>query len=553
MAKKNNKIPPKTNPVGFKTKGNNTKNNAPVSNMQTNEGGATIINNRKRITIIIVAAILVIALSLAIFFGFFNGNGRFDYIKRDLTKYITLSESDYKNIKVNIPLYEFEESMIDRAITDLLVENKSEKPLYDGTGVKNIAITLGDMVTLRFRGYTKDENGKETDILSLMNLTEDNDATLEVGIYENLIGLNEAFIGLIPNTIPTFEKIVDGVVEEGDVVYVSYSGSRPEEEPETVKSVRIDLSRTDLDEVYGVGFKDKLIGQKIGVGQSMITLSLPSGGTAMYVDLKVDFLTRCEDNPFVVEATYPPDYEGEKSLRGKTVYFDMYVKNAVIYDTPEYNEEFITKTLGLSAEDLSEFEGNTLIEKHRSSLKAELLQDIEEVNTSLLIEAIWEHLADKGEVIKYPESEVNGYYNSLLAELQSYYNANTSKYDSIDSAAIGGYGLESGADWQSYLRSRAELEVRDKLIFYYIFKEEGFMPNEEEYQRVYNEIVDHQVSLMIEESEIDFDTLSEEEYKKEVELLKEKFLDIVGDYGMDELIYREIGYKKMAEKLVIIE
>ncbi len=553
MAKKDNNIPKKKNPTGFKTKGSNSGNRTNSAPIVSNSHGGAIINKRKAIIISVVATVLVIALALGIFFGFFAGKRRFDYIKRDLSKYITLSESDYKNIKVDVPLYEFEEYMIDRAITDLLVANKAENPLYDGTGVKNLAITIGDVVTLRFRGYTKDENGKETDISSLMNLTADNDATLEIGAYENLVGLNEAIVGIIPNDVTTFEKIETGVVGAGDVVYVSYSGSKPETAPQTVKMERIDLSRPDLEEVYGTGFKEALIGQEIGNSQSMVTLSLPGGGTAMYIDLKVDFLTRCENDPFVVEATYPPDYEEVKELRGKTVFFDIYIKNAVIYDTPEYNEEFIEKTLKLTDDDLSKYKGANRIEKHREYIREELLAGIESTNEQIIAGAIWEHLADKGKVIKYPKSEVEGYYNSMLANVYAYFQQNGSTYETIDSAAIAYYRLESGADWQAHIRSLAELEVRDKLIFYYIFKEEGFTPTEEEYNAKYNEIVEHEVSLMINEHAEELEGLEGEEYDAQVDLLRQELLDYLGEDGMRELIYFEVGTRKMAKYLAVIE
>ena len=79
------------------------------------------------------------------------------------------------------------------------------------------------------------------------------------------------------------------------------------------------------------------------------------------------------------------------------------------------------------------------------------------------------------------------------------------------------------------------------------------MQDEEEYNSVYNEIVQHEISLMIEESEIDFDSLSEEEYNREVALLEEELIEFLGKYGMNELIYREVGNRKMVKHLVIIE
>ncbi len=552
MAKKEKNTPQK-NPIGFKTRGNNSTGARAATYTAPPAAEKRSPISKKKVAILsAVAAILVIAIGLGIFFGFFY-NKKFNYAKEDLSKYITLSESDYKNIKIAIPLYEYSSSLVDRAITDLLVKNKLDAS-YDGTGVKNLPITIGDVVTLRFRGYTKDENGNEVDIASLLNLATDNDETIEVGAYDNLVGINEALLGIIPDDIPTFEKITEGVVEEGDVVYLSYSVSMPVGDGETIKNKRIDLSRTDLDEVFGVGFKDAIIGLEIGKAQSMLTLPLKNGdGTAVYVDLKAEFATKCEKNPLKLTATYPANYESDKSLRGKTVYFDFYIKNCIVHDTPEYNEEFITKTLKLTEESLKEFEGNTLIEKHRASLEKELKENIENANNQLILEAIWEHLADKGTVIKYPKSEVDGYYNSLLANVNAYYQQNTGKFESLDAAAISAYGLEAGSDWRAYLKLLAEVEVRDKLIFYYIFNNEGYKPTDEEYKETYDAIVEYELSLMIEEHKSELEGLTEEEYNEQVEFLKKELLDYLGDDGMREIIYYEIGNKKMVENLAILE
>ena len=141
----------------------------------------------------------------------------------------------------------------------------------------------------------------------------------------------------------------------------------------------------------------------------------------------------------------------------------------------------------------------------------------------------------------------------MYANGLNYYYDNEESFESIDAAILYYYNLSSGDDWQSYLRALAKAEVRDKLIFYYIFNVEGYMPGEEEYTEKYNAIVANEMKSIVEEHADELEGLEGAEYDAQVELLKNKMLDYVGDFTMRELVYFEIGNEKIIKNLLIVE
>ncbi len=559
MSNKNkNKV--QARPTGVGTK--NKQQAAPVS-----QNKPQINKNAIKITAIILAAAILLGAIITAVILIVKDLRTTDYMKDDLSKYITLNESDYTNILIDKPFESYEEMDLIQRINKLLAENKSEKPLYDGHGAKTVAITLGDIVSFYYRGYTVDANGKQTDFTGGSNVSGD-EVKVEVG--SNLVivedstqvsyfipGFMDGMIGKVPNDYAPFKKITSGTVAEGDVAYISYTVYHPGNSG-TAKSVsyeRINLNDEDIDTRYGTGFKAFLLGTAEGtepakIGEKLGSKTFPyDKGSAGYSDLKVEFVTRgCEDSPLTIDVRFPADYS-EADLRGKDVKFDVYISSAVIYDTPEFNEEFITKTLKVSEESLADYAGDTVVDKYKAHLEKIIKEEIKDINDGVISDAIWERLFAATKVNSLPEDTVQEYYDSYYQEIAYGYQQNSTTYENIDAYALKYLGLSSGTDWRAYIRATAENVTLEKVIFYYVIREQGYIPSDSEYRDLYDEIyaehLDYYINLHAEELE----GLNDAQYAKELESIKKELNSYYSEEYFAETVYYEYGTAKMIEGL----
>ena len=184
-----------------------------------------------------------------------------DFMKSDLSKYITLSEDDYKGYDIDIPLDSYNELGVQRKINMLLTEHKTLNEYYKGRYPVNQPLTVGNNVNIYFRGYTVDENGRENDFDGGSNLSlSDEETILEVGTgnvidaesgevkYLFIPGFGEGLVGLVPSEYSEFKRTRSGRVMAGDVIYLSYKVTGPNGE-KIVESERIDLSLPYIDEI----------------------------------------------------------------------------------------------------------------------------------------------------------------------------------------------------------------------------------------------------------------------------------------------------------------
>ena len=505
---------------------------------------------KKRNIVIIsgVAAILV----LAVVFGLVAViimQRDFDYMKDNLSKYIEISEKDYKNYELTLSFDEVTDKDVERKIMALLYQNRDKDPQYNGGNVTNLPISVGDKVHLYYRGYTVDENGRQTEVAGASNIFG-NISTLEIGSLSFIPGFEESLIGVNPKDFARLELETAGTVLAGDTIYLTYSAMLPDGKTVQKVSERIDLSENGIDALYGTGFKDYFEGVKnpdgkVGtqkeIGKKISeSVTFPYGaGSAVYFDMTVTHAQRASENILTIDAHFPADYQ-EKSLRGLDVKFDVYIKYINVYNTPEYNEKFITDTLKLTAEELSPYSGESLVEKHRSYLKALATEENEEKKSTLTEEAMWEYYHSKVKVKKLPETDVNEiykeYYNETVATYEAYYS---SAYDSVDKFAKDYYGLSAGESWIDHITAKAEKVIVEKMMFYYIIREENLVPPSDEFEKLYNGVVDEYLGYYADEiykSELNAIKTEEEREKRLLEI-KEEMLDYYGEEYFEEIVY----------------
>ncbi|MBO5945800.1 MAG: hypothetical protein J6Q69_04265 [Clostridia bacterium] len=542
----NKKKAPAAKPQGIKTRA--------VANVNGGAKAPLPEDKKASIAAIIIASLVILAVlagvGVGVYFAFFYEAPGFDYMDIDeVSKYISVSDEEYKNIIINLPLLEYSDAALTAEINSLLVKNKTKTPLYGGIGTKNLPITLGDVVSVWYRSYIIDDSGKEVETDS--NLANVSAATLEVGSGNLVLGFEEFFLGKVPEQSVRFKQITEGTVSEGDVVYISFERISPMDD-RVATCERIDLSRDDVDALYGTGFKDFLLGKTIGDKITYEVFPI-EGGTAAYVDMSIDFVTRCEEDPLLLTVVYPADYETE-SLRGVTTYFEIYIDSVVVYDAPEFNEQFVTETLGYTRDSLASYAGATLTEKLTSKLKADLEESIERTNKDLVEEQLKKRINSIGTLVEYPEGAVEAVYDSQYLSIERYYEnyAATYGFSSIDQAAIKYLGLSAGTDWIEYLNNSSKTEVKNKLVFYYIILKEGYVPTEEEIALEGERQIDREVDYQLQQYADKFASLTPAEYETQRQMLRDQIKSWYGDSMLREVAIYNYGIDRILENHVTV-
>ncbi len=181
-----------------------------------------------------------------------------------------------------------------------------------------------------------------------------------------------------------------------------------------------------------------------------------------------------KETPAEVHVTFPEGYNAE--LGGKDAIFYVVVEYAVQYNLPEYNREFVEKTLKYESEKLHVTEKSFLAE-FEAYLKTYIEdQNAENVNAAKT-DALWTYLTDKVVCVNLPQMELDYYTTSYKNEVTAayeYYSTSTSKdeflklYPTIGDFAIYFMGYEKGADWEAEIAKQAELMVKKDMLVHAI-------------------------------------------------------------------------------------
>ena len=515
---------------------------------------------KKEIFIIVFAAVALVAIVIGIVLGVLsNKEQSFDYNTANLSSYIRLDEKYYNgyDAKINIP--EVSATDVDAKILKLLCENKTipEGPVYP---VKDVDISVGDIVNLYYRGYTM-EDGVKTYFDGGCNFA-DTYTALEIGSGSFIPGFESGLIGENQTKYATLTKFEEGVVESADIISITYSVLYANGTSKRDQTVLIDLSDPTIDERWGEGFTEFFIGKKIDSGNVIATggksdpaLNVPavSGSTKgddSYFDITIKLACRVSDgNKLIVDGQFPTNYKAE-DLAGKTGYFEVYIVSVKDYDAPELNDAFITDTLKVSADDLAKYEGDNLVEKYKKLVEEELNAARDEQVFAAVENAFWEQVIKNADFKKLPEVEVDKHVNSSISEITAMFESGYASYynNDFDAFARAYLDLSSNADWKAELRKNAEASVKQRLVFYYIVREENLEPSDAEYKEIYDEIYAEYV-----QDYLDYYKITEESENYEEKLEEAKgVLDGYGDAYWRELVIYEYAMEKIVANANVI-
>ena len=419
----------------------------------------------------------------------------FDYLEVDLTEYISVPQSLYKGYGVKIDIPEITDSDVEEEVIKILCDHKiiPDGPIYSS---QDVTISAGDVASIYYRGYTV-EDGVKKYFDGGCNFGESKlkNLELEIGSGTFVPGFESGLIGKNGKDYATLTRKENGTVSPGDIITLTYSVTRADGTAAYNKTVVLDLADPTLDEKWGDGFTDFIIGKTVGVklgsdgGEWLIVDTVVDGATGqdVYTNMLVSTACRVSEGEKLVVKTCFPDDHGVIDLAGKTVYFEVYIVDVKDYATPDFDETFITETLRVSAEFLAEYNGETLVDKYRSYIKSEFNADRDARVREIVENTFWETAVDGAEYKKMPSNEVQAVYNSYLEEIESlYYDGYQYYYPSFDSFVRAYLEISTTADWKSELFSWSEDVVKQKLVFYYIVRAEELVPNDEEYNAVYD-------------------------------------------------------------------
>lgn len=406
----------------------------------------------------------------------------------DMSKIVSLSRSDYEKITVESNIELPNQRDVDNKVIQLLYANKASKASKnDGDSIPTVRV--GDTVGMFYRGYYIDD-GARVYFDGGCNLSS-SAATLGIGSGRFIIGFELGLIGKSAADHVSLEDMKEGSVSAGDIVSVSYELTC-EGKTEKMKNVIVDLSQQSE---LGDGFYEYLIGSAVSEQRTdSYTYTDGDGKQCVIGSLTVDRLfraTRTSDGEqlpvLTVEAYFDHSYSSEE-LACKTAYFEVYITSCVHYETPSFDDSFITETLGVNADDLADFDGENLTEKYRAKILSDLNEEYESELDSLIMNEVVEHCFKKAQIIALPEAAVDDQYYAIYTEIKSMSEQYSMIYPTLDDFAVAYLGLESGADWRSKAREYAEDAVARQAAFYLVGQTEGFIPEGEELDRLAGEL-----------------------------------------------------------------
>ena len=492
------------------------------------------------------AKILLITLIASLALGILSGCGKgssvvysYDYFSEDLSKYIEIDESDYKGYTLTVKMGKITEDSVDQQIMHTLYEFRSDEAKNPG---KTVALTVGDALDMWYRGYTIDENGREVELDGFSNMSSNLTYKLGIGSASMPLGVESSLVGVVIADYQSLESVAykaGAVISETDVVYLSYVCNSPSGQS-SASGVRVDLSRDDLDATFGTGFRAAILGKTLPENGKIGSFTTTcSDGKYVYSDVKIQKAYPKSAKSITVTATLPYDFE-DYDLAGNTVYFEIFPHYFTAYEVPPVDETFILEVLELTEEDLASYEGATLVEKYRSSVRATLLQNNEEQLRTLREEAMWRHYNSVAKVISLPENAVLAVYNSDVAEIKTVWESYKTDYPDFDEFARAYLGLTADSDWKAMLRDDAEAEVTDKLIFYYIVRKENILPTNEEYKKLYDELFDEYVVYYM-EGKTEEDYSDAEKYKTERAAAEKAVAEYYGEAFFRDQVYYDFA------------
>lgn len=493
--------------------------------------------------IVSVVAILGAIIASAIISAF--RSEKIDYLNDDLSKYIYIAPEDYRSYDVYANVDPIDELAVEDSIMQMLYTYRESGFAFDGQWLVNLPrnadgevtrlLSIGDVVEYRYRAYLLRGDGSREDLgQGFCNLDSEEPIELTIGEGTTYLGFEYGFIGKDHGEYSGMSVVTDRAIEEGDLIKLTYSKVQVDSHQESVTEF-VSVKAEDCDPKYGEGFADFLIGMELGTNDDYFVVTGEDGKKSSYLGIKVEAIYDVGDDPMTIEARTSVN-EDDEELCGKTIYYDVYVERVKLIDkVPALDPMFINQKLGVSSAELEKYKGDTFDEKFRSYVVAGLEESRESELADVIEEQMWEHYRSKVKIKRLPEGEVLEYYDDYVAELTAQYNAAADNYNSLEEYAMLHLELDRDDNWLDYMRSLAEKAVTEKIIFYYIVRNDKLLPSEKEYKELYDATVAEYLEAFLKNVGCTKDKYeTEAEYNSAVESYKQSMFKVYSEEYFDE-------------------
>ena len=247
-----------------------------------------------------------------------------------------------------------------------------------------------------------------------------------------------------------------------------------------------------------------------------------------------------------------------RSFNGKTVYFEVYVRGTVHYDTPTLTESFIRDTLKLTDEDLEKYEGEDILTKFRGYVRDELMNGYNNgtnqisgytsIYESQLNDLIWERLNEITKIIRIPKRAIQPVYESYLDSMVADYEyyKDTYGYSSLEQYFMDATGTKTIQEADEAMWYLAANAVKEQMVIFLIAKQEGLMTDEATLKAEADELFKNVVQSYIDYYYADtFAKYNDEEYAK---AYNELATNLRAQYT-EELLMENAVYERVFEFL----
>ncbi len=418
---------------------------------------------KTRVLSLVIAAIML----LSVFTLASCGNKGFDYAKKDLSGYITLTEADYMNIPVEIATG-ITAGDVYYTITEKLAEMDDEKIASIAKSDKVIA--ENDIAHIYYRGVVADANGKETGFEGGTNFGEEEATWLYIGSDMFIEGFEDALIGKnSADTSVTFVK--EGTVAETDFIVLEIAGMYGDAKTYlSYENLAVKLDETDI---LPFSIIEKIVGKTVGEEISF-ELSIDADGdkTEETVKFEAKVLSKIDCTPEKITVTFPSDYS-DSTLAGKEAFFYVVILDVITPDAATAEAFGYEAGEDAAASIKAGVEADLVKEYIDGLMGKEGEEGYGENYAATIKNAIWAEISGGEYDVVYPEGTIESYIKTEKNNLEYEYNMSEDKdsiqatYKTLEDYAAYIYGTE---DWEATLLSDAKDFVKRKLVFYTVAK-----------------------------------------------------------------------------------
>ena len=359
------------------------------------------------------------------------------------------------------------------------------------------------------------KGGETTDTTASSDTSKETEAVTAIPRYDYMdaevapdVEIDRADYTNITLTIPNSYKIEDDDVQAYILSGIRFSYRTAVNGTTMVKDQALKLG--DDAYIYYKGFVD---GKEFDGGsnwddESAYKLGLGSGSFIPgFEDSLVGIVPNqtSKTNPAEIHVTFPEEYS--EDLAGKDAVFHVVVEYAVQYTLPEYNREFVEKTLKYEPKkDFYASDAALMAEFEEYVYDYLVSQNATNVENAK-VDALWNHLTEKATCKNLVADEVSYYFDAYKSEAEYYFDYYTSMgneefkklYPDLDSFAPVYFGLAAGTDWKAEVTKMAELMVQRDMITHAIGELEGLETvSEEEFKAQVKYWVDYYYGYMTE-------------------------------------------------------